>query len=253
MITPRPWSALLKTGASAWLNVLYPPHCAYCRAALESLPDDLALCLACRELLRSDDRPACLRCGSTLPEGSAARPTCPRCPRPAFAFKNVIRLGPYTGALRAAVLRMKQPPEEPLAAALGRWFAECRGPALRSLGAEMIVAVPMHWRRRIWRGTNSAEVLAERLAQALALPVWQPLLRSRFTPPQGPLSASERQENLRQAFSISRASLVRGKHVLLVDDILTTGATCRSATQALRRAGVAQVSVAVLARAEQVS
>jgi ComF family protein len=110
----------------------------------------------------------------------------------------------------------------------------------------------MHWRRRVWRGVNNAEILAQEIARRLGTPVaGRVLIRRRATRPQKDLAAAARLTNLRNAFRLRRRERAawQGSHVLLVDDILTTGATSSEAARVFKQAGAATVGVAVLARA----
>ena len=109
----------------------------------------------------------------------------------------------------------------------------------------------MHWTRKIWRGTNSPETIAERLARHLDIPLASHLLvRCRRTAPQASLSPSKRLANVRGAFRAARHPDLPGARLLLVDDIMTTGATVNEAAKMLTRAGAAFVAVVVPARAE---
>jgi len=189
-----------------------------------------------------------MRCGCMLPAESN---DCPRCPETPFAFEGVVRLGSYEGALRSAVLRMKHAQQRPLSLALGALLADARHDELTALNVDVVVPVPMHWVRSRWRGINSPEVLAERLARRLKVPMNSKLLvRRRRTLPQASLSVPRRKANVRGAFAVRPHADWAGARVLLVDDIMTTGATVNEASKTLRRAGVAAVVVAVLARAE---
>jgi ComF family protein len=143
---------------------------------------------------------------------------------------------------------MKAENAEPLAEEVGRAFAVTKRAQLRAGDPQVVVPVPLHWRRRLMRGYNQAEAVARSLAQELGLPPkagW--LVRTRPTPQQATVSATGRWENMRGAFRVGFRTPVRGVRVLLVDDVLTTGATADAAATALRRAGAAQVTVAVLA------
>ena len=113
---------------------------------------------------------------------------------------------------------------------------------------EAIVPVPLHWRRQMTRGYNQAERIARPLAKRIGRPLVTALRRTRATPPQARLERSRRQANLRRAFRCRRPSEVRGRSVLLVDDVTTTGATLEAAATALRRAGAASVVALAAAR-----
>ena len=166
------------------------------------------------------------------------------------AFTRAVSYGLYDGRL------------QPAARALGHMLAQ----AIAKLGGEapddmLVVPVPLHRSRMAQRGFNQARALARHAHDALAIthPLWRlelaagTLLRQRATESQAGLSPRQRRENLRGAFTVTDPQAVDGKHILLVDDIMTTGATVRSAALALRRAGAASVRVATLARAHRAS
>lgn len=112
---------------------------------------------------------------------------------------------------------------------------------------DVLVPIPLHWRRRLWRGFNQASRLANGLGRAWSLPVAEALARVAATPRQQGLTAERRQENMRQAF-VCRQTLA-GRHVVLVDDVVTTGSTAREAALCIQRAGAASVRIWALARA----
>jgi ComF family protein len=135
-----------------------------------------------------------------------------------------------------------------LAELLSDLWAEHAATRLRDLGADVVVPVPLHWRRRWSRGYNQSEALARGLAARLGLPCrprW--LRRARFTPDQSRQTAAARRDNVRSAFWARPRAGLRQRCVLLVDDVLTTGSTASEAARALRAAGAARVVVAVLA------
>jgi ComF family protein len=157
-------------------------------------------------------------------------------------------MGPYEGALREVVLRMKSHSGEGLAEAVAEVWAMRIAPALRPVAVDIVAPVPLHWLKRWRRGFNQSEVLAHCLARHLNVPCrprW--LRRIRSTGEQKALSASARRDNVRDAFRAGRGARLHGRTVLLVDDVLTTGATAHEAARALRAAGAARVIVAVLA------
>lgn len=146
---------------------------------------------------------------------------------------------------------MKRPADRALAVSLGKQLAERTAAEFSPGTIDVVMPVPMHWSRRIWRGANSPEALAMVMADWLSVPTTSRLLvRRRRTIPQATLSPGRRRANVRGAFFVHPHRDLLGAKVLLVDDILTTGATLSEAAKTLRKAGVADVSVAVLARAE---
>jgi predicted amidophosphoribosyltransferase len=204
--------------------------------------------------------PMCGRCGAPVPEifadaaqaptESRSRAGCYRCKGPRLWFDETVALGHYDGRLRDAVLHMKRAEGDALSLAMGRLFCDERGQRLAEIGADVVAPIPLHWRRRMVHRTNSAAVLAEVLAGKLRVPFADRLLkRSRYTVRQTDVSPSERWNNVRRAFTVRAGYHLNAAHVLLVDDVLTTGATCSDAARALREAGAARVTVAVIARA----
>jgi ComF family protein len=116
---------------------------------------------------------------------------------------------------------------------------------------DVIVPMPMHWTRRWKRGFNQASLLAKVVGRRTGIPVSAAVRRKRSAPPQAGLSSSERRKNVSGGFSPAPGSSLRGKRVLLVDDVLTTGATASACAKTLKRAGAAHVSVLALARTDR--
>jgi ComF family protein len=208
------------------------------------------LCSTCREEL-ADRRGTCVRCGSVIVENALSANDCRQCRGQRFHFDAAVRLGTYEGSRRLAVLRIKRSSERNLAVSLGNFLAAAERNRLRAMALDGIVPVPMHWSRRIWRGVNSPETIAECLARSLNLPLAPHLLtRRRRTAPQASLAPSKRRANVRGAFRATHHADLPGARLLLVDDIMTTGATVNEGAKELRRAGASFVAVAVVARAE---
>jgi ComF family protein len=239
---PRPFTRFW-LGATDWL---WPRTCFLCGGRIT---DDRSVCVcgACDADLTADTRLACPWCSSTVGPHADTTAGCPACRASTFRFHGVTRLGVYEGKLREAVLKAKQPDGDGLAEALGRLFATAREPRLLADRPGVIVPVPLHWRRRWGRGHNQAEGIARGLSDVLRVPVRRALRRVRYTKLQSAGSRERRWENVVGAFRAVPWADVPGVRVLLVDDVLTTGATADAASEALRRAGAAQVHLAVLA------
>ena len=208
------------------------------------------MCHGCRNEVGGDVGNRCGRCGQGAgPYVDAHRVVgCWHCRRRQLSFEGVERLGLYEGLLRTACIRGKSGTARPLVWAMGEWLFECRGEVLSGLGVELVVPVPQHWTKRIAESHNQAETLAAVLGRSLRVPLGRHILRKvRRTPDQSSLLAVSRRANLRDAFRVRRRSGLDGLHVLLVDDILTTGTTAHQAARALRQGGAGRVSVAVLA------
>jgi ComF family protein len=227
----------------AGVDLVFPPTCAACEASLEDSQLGL-LCETCRSEL-ADNQPACQRCG--VP---ALGDSCRHCAGQRLHFQGVVRLGIYERQLRSAVLHIKRRERQALAMALGALLAREGHEQLAEWKLDAVVPVPMHWSRRLWRGANSPSTIARRLASDLKIPTADHLLvRHRRTAPQAQLSPSKRLANVRGAFRAVPHRDLPGSRLLVVDDIMTTGATVNEAAKELVRAGAEFVAVAVLARA----
>jgi ComF family protein len=240
----------------AALDVIFPSACLSCgaeRADGGFASDDASFCRACLANFALSAGGACPRCAAPLPGGGAAqqRPSpCVHCQGRRFAFHAAIAAGRYAGRLRELILRMKRAEENVLSLAIGQLVWERCRESLQAAEVDVVVPVPMHWRRRIAHGTNSAALLAEVVAGQLRVPMLsRALRRCRNTPPQFSLSTNERRANVRGAFAVRGRRRIEEAHVLLVDDIMTSCATCHEAARVLRQAGARRVTVVVATRA----
>jgi ComF family protein len=230
------------------LHLFLPASCHLCGIALRA--PRTQLCESCHTQLTTDPSPSCPRCAATIGPFGAPDGHCSLCRNSRFAFETVLRLGPYQGRLQEVVLRCKHRANEGLAELVGEWWAETAQSRFAGLALDAIVPVPLHWLRRWQRGYNQSGSLAYGLSTRLRIPSqrWW-LKRIRNTPSQKALSPTARHENVRGAFRVRSTAAVRGCSVLLVDDVMTTGATAHEAARALRAAGAKRVVVAALARA----
>ncbi|MGC4006996.1 MAG: phosphoribosyltransferase family protein [Pirellulales bacterium] len=245
---------------AAWLragrNLLYPTGCLVCRkeAVDDATIDDAGppICAVCLTSLSPTHDILCRLCGGEriAPPANPGDP-CEQCRTHEHPFDAVVAYGAYRELLRECVLRIKHPEEEYLARALGNAFYARRRGDFALFQSDVVVPIPMHWWRRYRRGTNVAETLGATLAERLGLPFARGLKRVRMTTQLGELSATVRRKTLKHAFALRRGVDYRGARVLLVDDILTSGATCDEATRTLLKAGAASVVVVVLARAQR--
>lgn len=249
----RLWRRTAGAGGRFAVDLLFPPRCARCDADLPELTasrHDVLLCEECRRVLAPGPWSGCRRCGAKAPAELPSPPTCTWCEAMRLGMDRSVVLGAYEGKLREAVLRLKRSSEEPLAVALARLFWRSRQKALRRLDVDLVVPVPMHWTRRLVRGVNNPDVLAAEVASKLKVPAAdRTVYRCRKTLPQANLTRNKRFRNVRGAFRLGAGYDLRGARVLLVDDILTTGATSSEIAKLLKEAGVSMVAVGVLARA----
>ena len=254
---PTAWAVTahcLRTGwaslGSAVDALAFPRICPICEADADSS----AFCPPCRLELLDAAGAACPRCAMPVGPHALLARGCSECRGRSLGFDAAVALGPYQGPIRHLCLRLKHERN----AWLARWVAELVAEACRpALQAEIhantwVVPVPLHWTRRLTRGYNQAEALACGIGRALGLPVRSPLRRSVATRALALVGRTERARILRGAFAIRRRDQARlpGRTILLVDDILTSGATAGAASRALKQAGAARVVVVVVGRAE---
>jgi ComF family protein len=234
------------------LDLALPPRCLHCDGDFHA-SGNIMLCPPCVQSIAPELPMCCPWCGAILPEGMQPSEDCPACKDFKLKFDTVFPLGRYDGPMRDVVLKTKRIPGEALSLALGRLLAERLGERIAEFDPQVVVPIPMHWWRRLLRGTNNPDLLAECLGRALGIPVVRMLARRRYTSPQWNLRPRERFRNVRGAFALRRwrRPSWNGARVLLVDDILTTGATCSEAAGLLKQAGAAAVAVAVIARANE--
>jgi len=231
-------------------NLVFPDDCRLCEQPLSNLsripvcPSCLALpqplqaeffCRACRTPF-ADDYP--------LDEHDL----CTVCREGLANFDSAYSFGSYEGPLQQLIHLFKYAKVESLAGPLSRLLMQ----ALPfDANFDLIVAMPLHWRKRWERGFNQAELLAEPLARRYGLRLATNLRRARYTKSQAGLSESARRENLRGSFRVHRPYQLVGKRVLVIDDVFTTGATLRAAAAVLKSAGAAHVSALTLARVDR--
>jgi ComF family protein len=231
------------------IDLLFPPGCVVCGVELERLPDDVALCKECREALPRTTWATCVRCAARVPEIPGSTPDCKHCRDHKIQFDQTWALGAYDGLLRDLVLEMKEDASGRVAKAFGKLIALRWGAEIGAFQPDSIVPIPMHAWRRWSRRANPAAALAASLGHQLGLGVEAKLLQwRRDASAQVGLSQRGRFRNMRGVMQVRRGYRLDAPRVLVVDDILTTGATCSEAARALKRAGAAQVTVAVVGR-----
>ncbi|AWY41580.1 ComF family protein [Pseudomonas putida] len=214
-----------------------------CLLCDEAADGAIPLCMACEtELPWLGDH--CQTCALPLP-GSGL--TCGQCLTQPPAFERVIAPWTYSFPIDSLITRFKHSAKWPF----GHLLAELLAQALRHRFADdlpqpdLLIAVPLATRRLRQRGFNQAAMLARWLGDQLDLPL---LLRTQDTGAQQTLNASERRQNLRNAFALAPDASIKGRHLALVDDVLTTGATAQALARLLMEAGAARVDVYCLAR-----
>lgn len=245
------WLAAISRGFQNFTNDLLdlslPPSCLVCK---ESLGDSTHfICQDCLPKLNLVQH-GCLRCGSPLPKVVPETDGCIRCHGKHWSFQRAIAVGPYHGLLKNMVIAMKKPRFETTTIYFGKLLAKRLVQTELVNEIDLIIPVPSHWWRRMTRRISTAEILAETVACELELPwsrnyAW----RSRYTSKQGMLKAAERGANVKGAFKAKFPCKMLNQRILLVDDVLTSGATANEVTKALLDAGAQSVMVGAIARA----
>ena len=245
--TRRSLAATAHRAGRALLDLIYPPLCLVCRAPVG---EPRVLCAGCWTKLTFFEGAMCTVCGLPFELDPGTESLCASCQADPPAFDSARAAIAYDDASKAAILALKRADRLEFAQLFAVWLKRAGQPLLEE--CDVIVPVPLH-RLRLWmRRYNQSALLAQRLAKTSGKP-FDPfmLTRTRATPSQGNMpSANARQRNVRGAFRVpaKRTEAVSGRTVLLIDDVLTTGATIQACARALKRAGAEKVLVLTIAR-----
>ncbi len=211
--------------------------------------DQAQICEACRLVMVSNDIIACVRCGGRVSPNPFGR-YCRLCRGEKYYFERAVALGSYHGRLREAVYQLKRRNQESVAFQFGRLLGQlCNESFKVETDFNCIAPLPSHRFRHWTRGMNPAAVIAEGVALETHVELIPDLLRSRRpTAKQGTLSRSGRLQNVKHSMSMNARIDLHGLRVLLVDDVMATGATVNEAARTLRTAGIKKIFVALVAR-----
>lgn len=246
----RAGKAMASLLAARALDLLYPPVCVACGAETGAAG---ALCPDCFADAPFITGPVCDSCGApvALMAGEAMRLVCDGCRHAPPAWEAGRAAALYGGSVRRAILALKHGDRLDVARAAAPWLLRA-GRGLLS-AADLVAPVPLHWRRLVGRRFNQSAELARALCRAAGRPealVPDLLRRRRATPSQEGRSRAGRMANVAGAFAVGRPwrNRLDGARVLLVDDVMTTGATLSACAETLREGGAAGIDVLVLAR-----
>ncbi|HLI11040.1 MAG TPA: ComF family protein [Alphaproteobacteria bacterium] len=236
----------LRRAAHGLLGAVLPARCLGCGAVVDR-PG--LLCAPCWSEIAFLGPPLCACCGLPFEVAPGEPALCGACLARHPPFARARAVFAYDDRSRRLILAFKHGDRLHGVPAFGRWMARA-GASLLS-DASLIAPVPLHWTRLFRRRYNQAALLALALGRESGVPVLPDLLlRRRRTPSQGKLSATERRRNMRGAFALNAryGEQMKGRRVLLVDDVFTTGATVGACSRVLLRAGASAVDVLTLAR-----
>lgn len=238
---------ILKYLGEGGISLFFPSHCRICRKKLEGL-NFTGICFLCWEKVRWREGNFCPRCGILL-SPSVEEILCLECKRGKKYFEKLFSPFPYEGVMKEAILLFKYHKK-------GGIITKFRELTLKYLSLhppppfDLIIPVPLHRRKRRERGFNQAELIGNIIGKALSIPLEKKVLkRVKDTPTQTGLSLKEREKNVKGAFKVVKKKRIKGKKVLLVDDVYTTGSTVKEVSLVLKKAGVRVIYVFTLCRA----
>ncbi len=228
-------------------SLFYPPVCTICCANVASRE---YLCQECEAKITRIAPPFCAKCSEPF-EGAITGPfTCANCAHRKIYFDAAISAYRSRGIVRRVILDFKYGRQTHLRHLVARWlFAALDDDRLRERRFDVIIPVPLHPARERERGFNQAALLAELLRSNMSIQMNPMLERTRYTTTQTAFDRAERMENLHGAFRLRKSADVRKLHVLLIDDVLTTGSTLSECARVLKKAGAISVHAATAARA----
>jgi ComF family protein len=231
------------------LDILFPPACHLCRQPVSGgIP--IHICPACRESLHRVVSPLCSHCGQPFVSSNQEDHRCGDCitsPPPFAVARSAYR---YEAGMHDLIHQFKYGKRVRLRRPLALLLAEQLTPFVRDAAPDLLLPVPLHVQRLRRRGFNQVVLLADLLSEFWGIPHCRDALRRlRPTGEQATLDALARARNVRGAFEVARSGEVKGRRILLLDDVYTTGSTVRECARVLRKAGSGEVFVATVARA----
>ena len=249
--------APLKTLSRSVFSVLFPSDCRLCNTPLDNV-SRIPVCTECLDAIQPVRAPQCVLCGDLLASAQllVGDGRCHSCRDFEPEFARAMSFGEYQGGLRGLIHLLKYTAVLPVASALGNMLAQTIRELLPSCADSqpLLVPVPLHKNKRGDRGFNQAELIVraavKRLPQPLELATGV-LVRQRATISQVGLTREQRVENVRDAFRVRDRQRVRGRIIILVDDVMTTGTTLSECARVLKEAGAERVLAATVARAFQ--
>jgi len=233
----------------AFLDIFFPPRCHFCKAFIRDV-GAIHLCASCLEACSLIRSPLCKICGMSFLTDGGDDHLCGGCITEPPRFTAARAAALFEGPVRELIHRFKYNNRVQLCRPLGLLTGQHLRPFAEAASADLVIPVPLHLKRLRQRGFNQAVLLGEILARQWRLPLSRRnLKRIRWTEPQINLSATERVANVRGAFAVAEPDLLKGKRIILVDDVYTTGSTVAECARVMFKAGAEEVCVITIARA----
>jgi len=240
---------ILSTSGKLAELIFFPSFCQLCSDLLES-PQERVVCQACWEQVRAQRRSYCLCCGRFF-QGAGEPHFCPDClkARPPFSLHR--SASKYEEKVKDIILLFKYHHFKVLGEELARFaYQVLKEEEGLWQKVDALIPVPLHPKRRRQRGFNQALVIAEELEKIRGIKVGRGiLLKIKNVPAQTSLEAEDREKNVIGAFRVAQEDQIKGKRLLLIDDVYTTGATIRECSRVLKKAGAKEVKAITLAQA----
>ena len=238
----------MRTFFSSLVDLLYPPTCLYCGEVLEKeMPP---FCWHCLSQISFITSPCCPYCGYPYTESDEIDHPCGDCLINPPSFTLARSLGRYEGILMEVIHRFKYGRKRSIGVALGKMMALSSYPSFNIDKYDLVMPVPLHVKRLKSRTFNQALILAREIARHFSLSLDCLTLRRRLnTESQVGLSSKQREQNVKGAFVVTNAANIKGRRILLVDDVYTTGSTVMECARVLKRWGAQEVAILTVARA----
>lgn len=233
----KQWKERITAAGRLMSGLLYPPHCPVCDTILPL--NGAKICSVCEKTLPWVVQPCCMKCGKMI--GDPGKEYCDDCLRVRHVYDQGKAFFQYTGRLRASVGRIKSGSRREYLDYYADIMAECGQKWLTLWKPDVIIPVPMYWKKKNRRGYNQSEILAEKISRRTGISVMANAVRKvRDTRAQKELTTADRRKNLKGAFELQR-ELSDIRTVLIIDDIYTTGSTVDELAKTLKREGVLRV------------
>lgn len=228
------------------INIIFPITCTSCGIDLP-IDDSLRVCVVCKNNIKAIDNSYCCKCGLFLPDGGENCFFCLQ--KPKYYFEFIRSYGIYDGVLKKLIQRFKYNNKDYLGKFLGELMISTINNCDELIMADCIIPVPMHWFKKLTRGYNQTELLAKHISQHFDKPLLlNTLSRNKLSGSQVKLQRLKRIENIKGCFNINKREEIKGKDVLLIDDVATTCSTLNECAKTLRKAGASKVYCLTTAR-----
>ena len=231
------------------VNFFYPKSCLICRNSLENNAIENLLCLNCWQIINKNTAPCCAICGRQIRDKHLIKRVCLACQRQSFYFDRALSPCVYEGVIREVIHKYKYQGKYYLSSVLEKLLIEFIYQQKISMELfDLVIPIPLHKIKLREREFNQSELLARRIAQEFSLSVSADnLWRKHNRLPQIELMPDQRWKNVKDCFALRYPQQVKDKNILLIDDVLTTGATCSEAAALLKNAGAVSVFVLTVA------